>query len=317
VFDLGQACNASAPSRSFRRPPTHKKKEEGMTLTRIVRLAAFGALLAVTTPALAQTTSMPNFAGSRHAGPQKVDASSSSFDVGMTRDNGATFDTTAGVSDTVDIRGVIHPEPGNVGWAADIFVVDWLRDTNEFRMRTKDNVWVPWNATVSTLIPYQEHVTLTSALSVPIFTGTLGTAGNHRIFLGYRAPDGILRYHTTGMPVTVTETPTQTPLEQATVFFAASISAQIVLSNNNGCIQCHTNGGAAQGLSIHSFVSANTSNHLTTNFTQFRNLFTARGKAFILSKVRGESNHVGGQVLPPTSQDYRNLEQFLDLLGNI
>ncbi|MEY4642984.1 MAG: hypothetical protein RLZZ227_2978 [Pseudomonadota bacterium] len=285
-----------------------------MTFNSLVRALAIGALLGLSGHVLAQNTALQTLPGSRHAGPGQVAASSSSFALGMTRDNGASFVSTAGVSDSVEIRGEIRPEQADVGQAADIFVVDRLLDTGQFLMRNQDGVWVPWNATVSTLVPFREKVTLTSALSVSMFSGVLGTTGNHRIFLGYLPPGGPLRYHTSGLPITITSTPTQSPLEQATAYFAANIHAPVVQSN---CIACHVTGGSAQGLAMNIFVQGGASTQLDANFTQFRNLFNAKGKAYILGKVRGDNGHLGGRVLLSGSVDYRNLETFLDLLARI
>src|SRR5215211_5718040 len=102
-----------------------------MTLKRLVRVIAAGALLCITGGhLLAQTTTMETRQGSRHAGPGAVTPSASTFAVGITRDNGATFVNTASVSDTVEIRGEVRPEPANVGLPADIFVVDRVIDNN-------------------------------------------------------------------------------------------------------------------------------------------------------------------------------------------
>jgi hypothetical protein len=278
----------------------------------LARLAILAILFSFSGQALAQSTTLQTLQGSRHDGPGRVATSASTFAVGITRDNGATFVSTASVADTVQIRGEIRPEPANVGLAADIFVVDRLLDTGAFLMRNQAGVWVPWGATVSTLVPFLEKVTLTTALSVDMFSGTLGTAGNHRIFLGYLPPDGILRYHTSGLPVTITaQSQTQTPQQQANALFAAKISPNIVPQ----CAACHFPGTTIAPTASHTFVDGNGSAELTSNFNSFKSLLTLRGKAFILAKVRGDNSHQGGQIFSANSQSYRDLDEFLTLLG--
>jgi hypothetical protein len=68
---------------------------------------------------------------------------------------------------------------------------------------------------------------------------------------------------------------------------------------------------------LHTFVTGSSQASIDTNFNQFRALFNARGKVFILAKVRGENTHVGGAILPSSSAQYRDLETFLDLLAEI
>lgn len=288
-----------------------------MMLKRLAQVVAVGALLSIAGQLLAQSTSMETRQGSRHAGPGAVDPSASTFAVGITLDNGATFVNSAAVSDTVEIRGEVRPEPANVGLPADIFVVDRVIDGNgahiSFSMRSSAGVWLPWNGTVSLLVPFLEDVPLQANHPFTMFSGTLGTEGDHRIFLGYMAPDGILRYHTSGLPVTITAAPSQNPLVEAQAYYEASIHTGVVPF----CLECHVQGGAASGQSLHTFVFGSSQAAIDTNFSQFQTLFNARGKAYILAKARGELTHVGGVVLPASSSQYQNLETFLDLLAEI
>jgi hypothetical protein len=257
----------------------------------------------------AQSTGLQTLTGYRHDGPGRVVPSSSTFALGMTRDNGATYTSTASVNDTVTIRGEVRPEPANVGQTADIFVVDRLLGTNEFRMRTQDGVWVPWNVTVATLVPFREDVPLTSALPVDMFTGTLGTAGEHRLFLGYMAPDGILRYHTSGLPLSISAQ-TQSAREQAFNQFASSISPEIVATR---CITCHVNGGSAPSVGAYALRQPPETN-LSANFDIFNNLVDTRGANFVLSKATGGNEHSGGVQIVAGSAEAQRFAAFLNLL---
>jgi hypothetical protein len=259
--------------------------------------------------ASAQSSSMQILTGFRHDGPGRVLSSSSTFALGMTRD-GTTFVDSASVADTVQIRGEVRPEPAQVGQTADIFVVDRLLGTNEFRMRTRDNVWVPWNVMVSTLVPFREDVPLTNAVPVDMFTGTLGTAGQHRLFLGYMPADGILRYHVNGLPITITAQG-QSARDQAFSLFTSNISPNIVASI---CIACHVNGGSAPSVGAYSLRTP-PENNLQANFDIFRSLVQLRGASFVLSKASGGNEHSGGVQLASGSAAHQNFAQFLNLLS--
>lgn len=287
-----------------------------MTFKRLVQLAAAGILLGITSHGLAQSTAMESRQGFRHAGPGAVNPSTSTFLVGVTRDNGASYVNTASVSDNVEIRGEIRPESGNVNQVADIFVVDRLVNDQgghiSFSMRTAAGVWEPWNGTVALLQPFREDVSLTSGFQLTMFNGTLGTAGNHRLFLGYMAPDGVLRYHPTGVPVTITEAQTQTPLVQATVLFETKVSPNIV---STICVACHMSGGAAGN--VHTFIGGSSSAALTADFNTLRGL-AARGTAFIMNYIGSPSTlHGGGQLLQPGSTDYNDMQQLLNLMQQL
>lgn len=282
-----------------------------MQFQRLVQAAVVGILFSVAGAVLAQGT-MESRPGSRHVGPGAVDSSTSTFAVGVTLDGGASFVSSAGLDDTVEIRGEIRPEADNIGQPADIFVVDRLLGGG-FLMRDQSGAWIPWDVSVDTLVPFREGVLLDDVQSIDMFSGTLGRAGEHAIFLGYLPPDGILRYHTSGLPVTITETSTQTPLEQAEASFESTINPNVVPF----CLDCHVAGGAAHGLAQHVFVHGSSDSAIDTNFNQLRSLLSSRGKAYILAKVRGENAHVGGMVLSSSSQQYRDLQSFLELLEQL
>jgi hypothetical protein len=261
-------------------------------------------------PAFGQTTARKELAGGRHAGPGAVTESNATYAIGLSLDGGATFVETARLADTISITGIIRPEPEHVGQTADIFIVDRINIAN-FEMRTQDGVYVPWNGNVASLIPWRENQVLTNEFPVEIFTGTLGVAGDHRLFLGYLPADGILRYTPTAHRIDIT---TQSAREQAEEFFPEAISTNIVQA---ACIACHVSGGAAQGLALHTFVRVSNANHLTVNFNQFENLVMQRGRQHVLSKVLGGLAHGGGQQLVQNSQEYRDLDSFLTLLEQL
>lgn len=261
------------------------------------------------TLALSQTTTLQSLIGFRHDGPGKVLDSNATFALGVSKDNGATYVAAAGATDNLLIRGEVRPEAAQVGQIGDVFFVDRNLDTGEFRMRTKDGAWVTWNSTVATLQPFLDDVALTSTLSATLFTGSLGT-GNHRLFIGYRPADNVLRYHTSGLPLTVTQQ-TQSPREQALSLFNSAISPNII---GTRCISCHVEGGAAQGFALHIFKTPLAAN-VQANFDIFRNLVAVRGVTHVMTKVTGGLAHGGGVQLTAGSADYNTLNTFVNLLA--
>jgi hypothetical protein len=124
-----------------------------------------------------------------------------SFALGLTRDNGQSWLTTARVGDNVKVVGYIKPEAQHIGQKVDVFVVDRLNLA--FRMKNLDGVFLPWDGRVPNLVPFIEDVTLTDNMQVNIFTGTLGVSGDHRFFLGYMPTDGVLRYTPNALRLTI------------------------------------------------------------------------------------------------------------------
>ena len=235
--------------------------------------------------------------------------SNAHFTLGLSLDDGQTFTDSARVGDHVRIIGTIRPEAEQIGQSADIFVVD--RVNLVFMMKTRDGVFVNWNGRVPDLVPVEEGVTLGEEMQVDVFSGPLGTTGDHRFFLGYLAEDGFLRY--TPEPIRIDILPEQQdPRETAFALFESVVSPQIV---GGICIDCHVSGGLADtGGAFHIFqepVSAS----LQTNFDIFDALVARNGVGGILAKVRGENFHGGGFVLSPTSQLYEDFEAFLNLLN--
>lgn len=281
-----------------------------MSHFRLLRLFSMAALVSASVSLAGQAFAQTTLGGSRHDGPGRVATSSSSFSLGVSRDSGATFVSTATVAETVLIRGEVRPEAANVGQPATLFVVDRLLDSNmnhiSFMMRTQSGVWVTWNGSVATLQAFRENQTLTSVVSLDLFTGTLGTAGNHRFFLGYMPPDGILRYHVNGLPITITAAQSKT--DQAKALFASKISPNIVLAT---CISCHIAGGSAGH--VHTFLPGSSTSQLDANYNVFVGLM-GRGKTFVLGKVSGAIQHDGGGIFPTNTQQYKDLSQFLTLL---
>ena len=111
------------------------------------------------------------------------------------------------------------------------------------------------------------------------------------------------------------------PEESAWDVFVASISQPIVQTE---CVRCHIAGGT--GSPALRFVRSTNPDHEMTNFEQFES-FVAEGHdghdhednenvTWILNKIRGRANHGGGPVVPDGSQEFMDMERFLNLLAD-
>ena len=110
------------------------------------------------------------------------------------------------------------------------------------------------------------------------------------------------------------------PEESAWDVFQASISQPIVQAK---CVNCHYSGGT--GSPALQFVRPSNADHEMTNFEQFES-YVAEGHdghdhedndnvALILDKVRGRAEHGGQQQIADGSQEFMDLERFLNLLA--
>ena len=109
--------------------------------------------------------------------------------------------------------------------------------------------------------------------------------------------------------------------ELAAEFFRASISAPIVQAR---CITCHVAGGLS-GTSRLVFVPASEHGHESINFDVFHDFLAADDHdghdhegldhvALVLAKIQGLESHGGGVQIEAGTEDFRNMERFLELL---
>ena len=110
------------------------------------------------------------------------------------------------------------------------------------------------------------------------------------------------------------------PEESAWDVFVASISSPIVQTK---CVNCHVAGGTASPALR--FVTSSNADHEMTNFDQFES-YVAEGQdgqdhndndnvTLILDKVRGRAGHGGMEQIADGSQEFMDLERFLNLLA--
>ena len=247
--------------------------------------------------------------GSRLAGNASTSAR---FTLGLSKDNGSSYVTSATTADSIRIIGTIQPEPAQLGQPADIYIV--ARIGTQYFMRNAAGNFVPWSFAIPELVPFRTQQTLTSNFPVDFITAKIPVTGTMLLFLGYKAADGVLTYTPAPHQITINTppAPVNTTLEQATSMFNTSI-APIV---EGICIACHIQGGQASGTGL-IYVTSNTANHLTTNFNTLKNFAVSNGRQYILFKASNQISHDGGALLPQGTSSYNAMNSFLQLVEKL
>jgi hypothetical protein len=197
--------------------------------------------------------------GARFGGNPLGGDTAAAFSLGVRASDSSEFLTQARMGEVVRVTGVVRPLPEHFGLQADIYFVD--RINTIFYMRNSVGTFVPWNGRVPELSPYLENVTLSAATPVELFTGKLGTNGDHRLFLGYRPAGGTLYYTPIPFPLTVRVAPedmnwTKTggppggigydvrmQLDQPNRMYATDTFSGVNTSDNNGITWYTSNNG--------------------------------------------------------------------------
>ncbi|MES2605505.1 MAG: hypothetical protein V4603_11250, partial [Pseudomonadota bacterium] len=213
-----------------------------------------------------------------------------------------SWQSSASLNKTVTITGSLDPDPAHVGGKGDIFVVEWY--AGKFSMLTASGAWLPWSGRVVDLQPVRDDVTLAATQDVMIHTGSITTAGTHKLYIGYLpATSSGLIYTTTPASLEFTAV---SPLS----YFENEVFDDIVMTK---CTLCHVAGGVANVSGLHFIKDANLAQ---TNYDIFAAFYAKQvnGYNYVLSKVSGGNGHVGGIQLAAGSTDYQTLASFLDLL---
>lgn len=109
------------------------------------------------------------------------------------------------------------------------------------------------------------------------------------------------------------------PEESAWDVFVASISEPVVQAR---CVNCHVAGGT--GSEALRFVTSSNADHEMTNFDQFESYVRDgheghdhdnENVTVILNKIRGRAGHGGGVQVMDGSQEFMDMERFLNLLA--
>lgn len=279
---------------------------------RIVRkITLLSLLLALVIPATGLYAQEKDINGAKKSSSGIGLDTNVSFTLRMTLAGDDTPLAAVNLGQDVSITAIMRPESSDIGEVADIIMVDALPPI--FTMRNTDGNFVAWNGVLTSLVPYLEGVTLEEELEVEIFSGQLGSTGNHRIYVAFLVND-ILYFTPSALKFDINEAPAPelSAREQAITLFNSTISSSVVQSS---CIQCHISGGQGPlGGASHIFVDDFNPDHLTLNFEVMEDLHGFFGKDFILGKVSGTIVHSGGAPISQGSSTYNSFSDFLDLL---
>ena len=144
-------------------------------------------------------------------------------------------------------------------------------------------------------------------------SGGLGTGqGKWQLVLSADAPIEVLN---------TLSTPTGHLTNLSTVPGATASAAQVFREHISGpivqgkCIVCHVEGGVSGNTRL-VFVRESDPDHEARNLEEFESFLDEvdDGAGYILNKIQGVA-HGGGTQVPAGSDDYKNMEQFLRLLG--
>jgi len=109
------------------------------------------------------------------------------FGAGATDDNGESTSKSFTSGSLITIAGSISPQEGDVGAAAEIFVV--LYTEKSLTTLDVDGNYQKWSGSLKTIQPAYETSSLKSNENFKVFSGEV-QSGLYRVFLGYRLTDG-------------------------------------------------------------------------------------------------------------------------------
>ncbi len=130
--------------------------------------------------------------------------SAATFTGGATIDGGDSYTDAVTTTDDVVINATINVDPEDVGEAGGIHALV-LAPGGLLLMLDSDGSWVPWDGKLTTIATYLEVEELEATYSVPLYNGTIATAGKWRFAVIYSTDAGKLVYTTKAAVITVSE----------------------------------------------------------------------------------------------------------------
>jgi hypothetical protein len=228
------------------------------------------------------------------------------FTVSLTLANGTENLASVKVEQAVKLTGTISADLTHRNKLADVFVVE--RYDNQFYMRNKQGMFVPWDGDIAKLQAAKENVNLGTSLSVDIYNGTYNSAAKHQVFLGYLVSGGTAMVYTP-IPAEYEIKAEEISISPVT-FFGDKIETPLLQTK---CIACHVSGGIAKDSAF--LLDRASSTSLDNNYAVLKSLLTRKGADYILSKASGNVSHTGGVQINVGSEEYANLATVLNLLS--
>jgi hypothetical protein len=242
------------------------------------------------------------------------------FFAGASADDGVSFKTSFGYSDPLDVSAEVRVESGHVNTTGNVYLIIALG--NQYLVRDKNGGYQPWDLSLAKLLPTstktlqaREPITIVDSVAF----GPAGLSGvSLAVFVAYDSAATPGQIFFSGAPLVFSIGQKPATVSSLTLF-TNNISSRLI---QDTCIVCHVaNGTAATNSSTPSrlqYLTSNQANSLTINYNALVNFIknVPDGSTLLLSKPLGDSGHLGGGVLSASSQDYVNLQAFVNAVKN-
>jgi len=242
-------------------------------------------------------------------------ATTAKFFGGATADNSASFGSSFGADQALDIFTEVQVESGHVNTVGNIYLLIQLGE--DIFMRLESGEYAIWDQTLPNLQATLPGRTLQASEPITILEnvafGPAGLAGaTLSIFLAYDTTAATGELYYSGVPLTVAIDPEVTEAASLT-FFRSNISSPIIQSN---CIGCHVSGGSAGGTPL-VYATSGVEGFQDTNYNTLLDYIknVPNGSSKILSRPQG-IGHGGGAVLAAESAGFADWSQFVSSVQN-
>ena len=244
---------------------------------------------------------------------------------GASADNGATYSSSFGYDQAIDIDMEIQVESSHVNTVGNVYVlIVW---SDQYFMRIESGAYEVWDLSLENLQAAFPAKTLQTNEAINIVNDVaFGPAGvsdtTLALYLAYDsiAAAGEIFYSGSALLVTI-----GAEQQSSSSFQLYTTNISSIIQNN--CIMCHKTGGAAASSALR-YVDSSSTNFQTTNYntlvSYINNLLggaverpgaamgpATNGSSLLLSKPQG-TNHGGGIQLMTGSQDLQKLQDFVN-----
>ena len=244
---------------------------------------------------------------------------------GASADNGATYSSSFGYDQAIDIDMEIQVESSHVNTVGNVYVLIVWGD--QYFMRIESGAYEVWDLSLENLQAAFPAKTLQTNEAINIVNDVaFGPAGvsdtTLALYLAYDsiAAEGEIFYSGAALLVTI-----GAEQQSSSSFQLYTTNISSIIQNN--CIMCHKTGGAAASSALR-YVDSSSTNFQTTNYntlvSYINNLLggaverpgaamgpATNGSSLLLSKPQG-TNHGGGIQLMTGSQDLQKLQDFVN-----
>lgn len=236
----------------------------------------------------------------------------SRFFGGVTADEGASFGSSFGFSQPIDISGEIQVETPHINSVGNLYILIALGEL--IFQRNGPEIYEIWDGTIEGLLPAVANKTLQPNEQVIVVDnvpfGPVGIANaGLNLFLAYdtAAAPGELYFNAAPLSFFI-QAQDSTPVSET--LFLESVSAPIIQAR---CVVCHTSPGVAQASGL-IYQSSSEPGYQTANYNTLINYMntTPNGVARLMAKPLGQDSHGGGVIYSSaTDPDYLNLLAFV------